>query len=140
MWDINYKSSFFLVQEALPELKKQKESSIVILSSYTAYDLPGLIGHYAITKTALVALTKILAKELLDDDIRVNCVCPGLIKTKFSQALWSSGEEVAAQNMGVKRLGVPEDIATVVRFLLSSDSNYMTGESLVVAGKPNARL
>jgi dehydrogenase/reductase SDR family protein 4 len=78
-----------------------------------------LIGHYAITKTALVALTKILAKELQDDDIRVNCVCPGLIKTKFSSALWSHGEDKAAEGMGVKRLGVPEDIASLVKFLLS---------------------
>jgi NAD(P)-dependent dehydrogenase (short-subunit alcohol dehydrogenase family) len=67
MLDINYKSTFFLIQEALPYLKKQPYSSIVILASYAAYDLPSVIGHYAITKTMLVALTKILAKELLDD-------------------------------------------------------------------------
>lgn len=84
MWDINYKAAFFLVQEALPYLRAEKDSSIVIIASYAAYDLPPIIGHYAITKTALVALTKVLAKELLDDGIRVNCVCPGLIKTIFS--------------------------------------------------------
>ncbi len=127
MWDINFKSTFFLVQEALPHLRKQKGSSIVILASYAAYDLPPLIGHYAITKTALVALTKLLAKQLLDDQIRVNCVCPGLIKTKFSSSLWANGESVAAEGMGVKRLGVPEDIASTVRFLLSDESKYMTG-------------
>lgn len=91
MLDINYKSTFFLIQEAIPHLRKQKDSSIVILASYAAYDLPSIIGHYAITKTMLVAMTKILARELMDDDIRVNCVCPGLIKTGFSQALWSQG-------------------------------------------------
>ena len=48
-------------------MKKQKDSSIVILSSYTAYDLPQILGHYAITKTALVALTKLLSKRLIDD-------------------------------------------------------------------------
>lgn len=62
MWDINYHSTFYLIQEALPYLRKQKDSSIVILSSYTAYELGSIIGHYAITKTALVALTKVLAK------------------------------------------------------------------------------
>jgi dehydrogenase/reductase SDR family protein 4 len=92
VWNINFNSTFFLIQEALPHLRKEKDSSIVIIASYAAYDLPSVIGHYAITKTALVALTKILAKELLDDDIRVNCVCPGLIKTKFSQPLWRKGE------------------------------------------------
>ncbi len=62
MLDINYKSTFLLIQEALPHLQKQKGSSIVILASYGAYDLPPVIGHYAITKTMLVAMTKILAK------------------------------------------------------------------------------
>jgi len=88
MLEINYKSTFFLIQEALPYLQKQK-GSIVILSSITAYEPSSLIGHYAVTKTALVAMTKILAKELLRDEIRVNCVCPGLIKTKFSSLIWS---------------------------------------------------
>lgn len=95
MWDINYKAAFFLVQEALPYLRAEKDSSIVIISSYTAYDLPPVIGHYAITKTALVALTKILAKELMDEGIRVNCVCPGLIKTNFSQPFYARGEAKA---------------------------------------------
>ena len=127
MLDINYKSTFFLIQEALPHLRKQKDSAIAILASYAAYDLPATIGHYSITKTMLVAMTKILAKDLLDDGIRVNCVCPGLIKTGFSSALWSHGEEQAAEGMGVKRLGVPEDIGGVVKFLLSQDASYMTG-------------
>ena len=139
MLDINYEATFLLVQEAVPHLRKSK-GSIVILASYTAYDLSPIIGHYAITKTALVAMTKILAKELMEDDVRVNCVCPGLIKTKFSNSLWSSDEKRAADGMGVKRLGVPEDIADVVRFLLSEEARYMTGESLVVAGRPCARL
>ena len=56
----------------------------MIISSIGAYEPNALIGHYSITKTMLVALTKILAKELLYDQITVNCVCPGLIKTKFS--------------------------------------------------------
>jgi len=62
MWDINFMSTFLLIQESLPHLRKQKDSSVVILSSYTAYEPSAMIGHYAITKTALVALTKILAK------------------------------------------------------------------------------
>ena len=67
MLDINYVSAFLLIKEALPYLKKQKGSSIVLLGSYAAYDLPSLIGHYAITKTMLVAMTKILSRDLLDD-------------------------------------------------------------------------
>ena len=65
----------------------------MILSSYTAYEPTALIGHYAITKTALVALTKLLARELVDEDIRVNAIAPGLIKTKFSSLLWERDEQ-----------------------------------------------
>jgi dehydrogenase/reductase SDR family protein 4 len=85
-------------------------------------------------------MTKILAAELATDDIRVNCVCPGLIKTKFSNSLWSHDEKAAIENMGVQRLGVPEDISGVVRFLLSKEAGYINGESLVAAGRPCARL
>ena len=62
MLDINYTSTFLLIQEALPHLKKQKGSAIAILASYGAYDLPTIIGHYSVTKTMLVAMTKILSK------------------------------------------------------------------------------
>jgi NAD(P)-dependent dehydrogenase (short-subunit alcohol dehydrogenase family) len=55
-------SVFFLIQEALPYLKKQNNSSIVIIASYAGYDLSPNVGHYAITKTALIALTKVIAK------------------------------------------------------------------------------
>ena len=75
------------------------------MASYAAYEYPPLIGHYGVTKTALIRLCKILAQELQGDGIRVNCVSPGLIKTKFSEVLWKGSEERAAEGMGVKRLG-----------------------------------
>lgn len=62
MWDINLVASFMLVREALPYLKKQPGASIVILSSYSGYEFSNVIGHYAITKTALIGLSKNLAK------------------------------------------------------------------------------
>ena len=92
MWEINYFSTFFLIQEALPHLKKQPNSSIVLISSYTAFDVSTVIGHYSVTKTAMLGLTKALAKALFDDKIRVNVVCPGLIKTNFSGVLWKDNE------------------------------------------------
>lgn len=76
----------------------------------------------------------------MDDDIRVNAIAPGLIKTKFSSLLWEKDEEKSAKYMQVKRLGVPEDIGNVAHFLLSKDSSYMTGECLAVVGKPLSRL
>lgn len=91
MWDVNFLASYLLVKEALPYLRKQQGSSIVILSSYTGYEFSQMIGHYALTKTALLGLTKALSRELLGDNIRVNGVVPGLIKTEFSGSLWKNG-------------------------------------------------
>lgn len=62
MWDINYNSTFFLIKEALPHLRKQPGSSVVIVSSYTGYEVSQVIGHYGLTKTALLGLTKTLAR------------------------------------------------------------------------------
>ena len=62
MWQVNFLSTFLLIKEAIPHLKKQVGSSILILSSYTAYEPSQVLGHYAITKTALISMTKILAK------------------------------------------------------------------------------
>jgi dehydrogenase/reductase SDR family protein 4 len=62
MWDINFVSTFFLVKETIPYLRKQPGSAIVIVSSYTGYEFSPVIGHYALTKTALLGLTKVLAK------------------------------------------------------------------------------
>ena len=76
----------------------------------------------------------------MPDNIRVNAIAPGLIKTKFSSILWEEKEEKSARQMGVKRLGVPEDIANVAQFLLSDKAAYMTGECLAVVGKPLSRL
>lgn len=75
----------------------------------------------------------------MNDNIRVNAIAPGLIKTDFSSVLWKD-EKKALAMMGVNRLGEVEDIAGVAKFLVSKDSDYMTGECLVALGRPIARL
>ena len=141
MWEINYFATYFLIRDMVPHLKKQPGSAILIVSSYLGYELmPNPIGHYGLTKTALLGLTKVLAKELLDDEIRVNGICPGIIKTEFSKELWKNGEAQTAESMGVKRLGVPMDIGHLAKFLLSDEASYITGENIVAAGKVMSRL
>lgn len=76
---------------------------------------------------------------MLFDNIRVNGVVPGLIKTNFSHQLWQN-EESAKQLMGINRLGETRDVAHLVKFLLSSEADYITGENVVVAGKVMSRL
>jgi dehydrogenase/reductase SDR family protein 4 len=97
---------------------------------------------YAVSKTALLGLTKALAEELAPAGLRVNCVAPGVVPTKFAAALVATPEAEAGAKARtlVGRLGTPADIAAAVAFLASGDAGYVTGETLVVAGGMQSRL
>jgi dehydrogenase/reductase SDR family protein 4 len=139
--DINIKSAILLVKEVRPHLKQG--ASITFISSYTAFNPASApISMYAISKTAVVALTKALAEELGTDGIRVNAVAPGIVPTKFAAALVASDEAAQQQknaNM-LKRFGTPADMAAAVAYLASDDASYVTAEALVVSGGLQSRL
>ncbi|HEU5334165.1 MAG TPA: SDR family oxidoreductase [Actinocrinis sp.] len=93
---------------------------------------PG-IGMYGVSKAALIRLTVELATEL-GPGIRVNAVAPAVVKTKFASALYEGREDAAAAPYPLKRLGVPEDIAGAVAYLLSDDASWVTGQTIVLDG------
>ncbi|GMN70661.1 hypothetical protein TIFTF001_039703 [Ficus carica] len=97
---------------------------------------------YGVTKTALIGLTKALADELASKDIRVNCVAPGIIPTRFAEIITKDKEvkEVIDKVILLKRLGTAEEVAAAAAFLASNDASYITGETLVVAGGMPSRL
>uniref|UniRef100_A0A9J8BIS1 Dehydrogenase/reductase (SDR family) member 4 n=2 Tax=Cyprinus carpio carpio TaxID=630221 RepID=A0A9J8BIS1_CYPCA len=102
----------------------------------------GGLGPYSVSKTALLGLTRALAPDLAHSNIRINCVAPGIIKTRFSAALWENEgvlEEFLKQT-SIKRLGQPEDIGGVIAFLCSDEASYITGETITVTGGMNCRL
>ncbi|KAL6990708.1 hypothetical protein U1Q18_008828 [Sarracenia purpurea var. burkii] len=139
LWEINVKTSILLLQDAAPHL--QKGSSVIFISSVTAYQPPATMGMYGVTKTALLGLTKALASEMAPDT-RVNCVAPGFVPTRFAgfitqnDALRKGIEEGTLLN----RLGTTEDMAAAAAFLASDEASYITGEILVVAGGVTSRL
>ena len=133
---INLKSSIWLINEASPYLKKNKSSSIIIMSSISAFIGTKDIGAYGISKAAEVSLVKHLAVELGSFGIRVNAIAPGLIKTEFSRALWENKEKLQKQeqNTPLKRIGYPKDISGIAHFLASDASAFITGQLIVADG------
>jgi NAD(P)-dependent dehydrogenase (short-subunit alcohol dehydrogenase family) len=93
---------------------------------------PG-IGAYNVSKAALIHLTRQLAQELAPV-VRVNAIAPGLVKTDMARALWEPNEELIAKAHPLKRIGVPDDIASGALFLVSDAASWLTGEVLVVDG------
>jgi NAD(P)-dependent dehydrogenase (short-subunit alcohol dehydrogenase family) len=93
---------------------------------------PG-IGAYNVSKAALIHLTRQLAQELAPS-VRVNAIAPGLVKTDMARALWEPNEEAIARMHPLRRIGVPDDIASGALFLVSDASSWLTGEVLVVDG------
>lgn len=93
---------------------------------------PG-IAFYGASKAMLIHLTEELAVEL-GPNIRVNAVAPAVVKTRFATALYEGREEEVAAAYPLKRLGVPDDVGSIVAFLLSADAGWMTGQTLVVDG------
>lgn len=136
IFDINVKSAFLLTKEIVPHLEKRGGGSIVYISSIAAYQSFPLLGAYSVSKTALLGLTRAVAEQVAPLNIRVNCIAPGIIKTKFSEALWKEPaiEGAILPQVPQKRLGTPEDCAGVVSFLVSDDARYITGENVPVAG------
>lgn len=101
-----------------------------------------MLGPYSVSKTALLGLTKVLARELAPRGIRVNCLAPGVVMTRFSEALWKSDEGSAAflPHIPLGRLATADEMAGTVAYLVSSDASYVTGETILAAGGMPARL
>lgn len=140
IFDVNVASALTLVRAAAPALRPR--AAIVFVASVTAFAPAAPIGVYAASKTALVALARALAAELAPE-VRVNCVAPGIVPTKFAAALVAddASREAAVGQTLLGRLGTPEDVAAAVAFLASDDASWITGETLVVAGgAPASRL
>jgi NAD(P)-dependent dehydrogenase (short-subunit alcohol dehydrogenase family) len=126
---VNVKAPFELAKYAYPELKKRGGGSVINLSSIAGDTPDPGLGIYSVSKAALNMLTKVMAKEWAPDNIRVNAICPGLIKTKFSQAIWQDEALLKRfmKQVPMGRMGTVEEIAALALFLSSDASGYCTG-------------
>lgn len=134
--DNNIVSNHWLIQMTAPEMRERKDGAIIIISSIGGLRGSPVIGAYNVSKAADFQLARNYAVEYGPDNVRVNCIAPGLIKTDFARALWENPETEKRVNQGtpLRRLGDPEDIAGAVVYLASPAGRYMTGQAMVVDG------
>jgi dehydrogenase/reductase SDR family member 4 len=134
--NVNVKGPFEIAKKAYPFMKDKKSGSIINISSVGGIRPEAGLGIYSMSKAALISLTKVMAKEWGDDNIRANVICPGLIKTKFSEALWSNDKimHTMMKMLPIKRVGTPEEIAALALFLGSDASAYCTGSVFTADG------
>ncbi len=134
--DVNLKGPFELCKKAYPILKQRGGGSIIHISSIGGLKPEAGIGIYSVSKAAINNLTQAMAQDWGVDNIRVNAICPGLIKTKFSEALWNDEKilDRFINHIPLNRAGVPDDIAGLAVFLASDAAAYCTGGLYLVDG------
>ena len=132
--EINLKGTFLVTKEVIPYMMKKREGSIINISSVV-----GVVGNagqsnYAASKAGIIGFTKSVAKELASRNIRANCVAPGFIKTDMTDVLSEEVKENIHNQIPLKRMGEPEEVANLVYFLGSEESKYITGQVVHVDG------
>lgn len=132
----NVRSNHWLCHMVAPDMVEKGRGSIAITSSTGAFSPSEMLGTYAVSKLADIGLVRNLALEYGPSGVRVNAICPGLIKTDFAKALWDNPEAKAnaETNTPLRRLGEADDLKGLAVFLASDASAYMTGQALTVCG------
>ena len=134
--DNNILANHWLIAMVAPEMRARRSGSIVIVSSIAGLRGTTTIGAYGISKAADMAMTRNLAHEFGPDNVRVNTIAPGLIRTDFARALLEDPEreKATASQVPLRRVGEPPEIASGIAFLASEASAFMTGQVLVIDG------
>ncbi|MEU2930322.1 SDR family oxidoreductase [Streptomyces sp. NPDC007251] len=133
VFETNVISALGFAQKAWHAWQKDNGGAIVNIASIAGLAPSPFIGAYGVSKAAMINLTQQLAHEFAPR-VRVNAIAPAVVKTKFAQALYENREEQAAAAYPLGRLGVPSDIGGAAAFLTSEQSDWVTGQTLVVDG------
>ncbi len=134
--DVNLKGPFELAKRAHPLMRGCGGGSIINISSIGGLVPESNIGIYSVSKAAIISLTQAMAQDWGGDNIRANAICPGLIKTRFSEALWRNSETSARfiERIALGRIGEPDDLVGLAIFLASDASAYCSGGYFLVDG------
>ena len=138
-FDVHVHAVFYLCRAAIPAMRTKKEGAIILVSSTAG--IRGIITNvaYQAAKGALPQLTRALAREFANDNIRVNCVNPGVVRTKFHATMSEEQRRLnLEQRIPLHREGTPEQVAEVILMLIKND--YITGEGVVIDGGLTMRI
>lgn len=132
--DVNLKGTFNCCKAAAQRMMKQRYGRIVNMSSVVGVSGNAGQANYAASKAGVIGLTKSIARELAARNITANAVAPGFIETDMTDALSEKQREAIVGRIASKRLGAPEDVAALVRFLASEEAGYITGQVICIDG------
>jgi NAD(P)-dependent dehydrogenase (short-subunit alcohol dehydrogenase family) len=132
----NIVSNHWLIQMVAPQMRDRRDGSIVIISSIGGLRGTEVLGAYAISKAADMQLTRNLAAEFGPDNVRVNTIAPGLIRTDFARALWENPDILkrSTERTPLRRIGEPDEISGMAVFLASRAGAFTTGQTFVIDG------
>lgn len=131
---VNLDGTFHVVYALKDEMIARKFGRIVLLSSIAALRERKNQVHYSAAKAGVIAMSRCLAEAWAEHNIRINTISPGLIETDMGNLMSPEAKQYVIANTPMGRLGTPEEIAAAIRFLLSDESSFITGQSLVVSG------
>jgi 3-oxoacyl-[acyl-carrier protein] reductase len=132
--DVNLNGAFLVVFAVKDAMIERGFGRIVLVSSVAALRPRKMQIHYAASKAGVIALVRCCAEAFAPHNVRVNCVAPGLIETEMARVLPDEAMKRIVADTPIGRIGQPEEIASVIRFLLSEESSFMTGETLSASG------
>lgn len=137
-WDrvieVNLKGTFLCCKAVLPVMKAQSYGKVVNLASVAGKDGNANMSAYAVTKAAIICLTKTLGKEMAPYNVFVNCVAPALIQTEMAREMTREQRALLTSKIPLGRLGRPEEVAAVVKFLVSDEASFVTGQCYDISG------
>jgi len=134
--DVNLRGYFRVTKACVDSMRQRGGGKIINIASVNGLQAQPWMGVYCVSKAGVVMLTQVLAIELAADNIQVNAIAPGLIRTRFSRALWETPEISAAiiKHIPQQRIGEPEELTGIALYLASAASNFTTGAIFVVDG------
>jgi 2-dehydro-3-deoxy-L-rhamnonate dehydrogenase (NAD+) len=131
---LNLTATFYCCRAVVPHMRERRSGAIVNVASISGKEGNPNMIPYSVSKAGVICLTKALAKEVIQDGVRVNAVAPGVIETPLLEQLQPEAIEYMRSKVPMGRMGRPEEVAAVVHFLASDDASFVTGQCYDISG------